>query len=327
MEKFQVFVTRRLSEDSLFPLREIADVEVWNEDTFPSKSILLEKMPCLDGLLCLLTDPIDEEVIQAAGSRFKVISQMAVGYDNINIQAATRRGIPVGHTPGVLTETCADFAFALLLAAARRVTEGDRSVHQGNWPTWGPYVFTGQEIHGSTLGIVGFGRIGQAVAKRARGFDMRILVHDPKTNPESEKEVGATHVDFDTLLHESDFISLHTYLSKETHHLINRSIFEKMKPSVILINTSRGPIVDSDALIWALQSKKIAGAGLDVFDPEPIPSDSPLLKMENVVITPHIASASIQTRQQMAEIAINNLIAGLKNEELLYCVNPQVQQR
>ncbi len=319
-----VFVTRKIAGTALGRLQSETHLEVWEPDAPPPHEILMEKVAHLDGLLTLLTDPVDALVIEAAGPELKVISQMAVGFDNIDVQTATRRAIPIGHTPGVLTETTADFTWALLMAAARRVVEADAEVKRGIWKPWGPDILTGPDVYGAVLGIVGFGRIGQALARRAKGFDMQVLYHDPKRILEMEESLGATWVELDELLARSDFISLHTYLSPETHHLIDRAAFEKMKPSAILINTSRGPVVDPDALVWALREKKIAGAAVDVFEPEPIPADHPLLSLPNAIVTPHIASASIQTRRKMAEIAVDNLLAGLRGERLPYCANPQV---
>ncbi len=318
-----VFVTRKIAQEALHRLGQSVNLEVWPREEPPPHAVLLEKVQQLDGLLTLLTDPIDAAII-AAGPRLQVISQMAVGYDNIDVQAATRRGIPVGHTPGVLTETTADFTWALLMAAARRVVEAGVEVRRGIWKPWGPDILTGPDVYGATLGIIGFGRIGQAVARRAKGFDMRILYNDPKRIPEMEEPLGVTWVDLDEMFERSDFISLHVYLSPETHHLIDRAAFAKMKPSAVLVNTSRGPVVDPDALLWALQEHQIAAAAVDVFEPEPIPADHPLLTLPNAIVTPHIASASIQTRRRMAEIAVDNLLAGLKGERLPFCANPEV---
>jgi glyoxylate reductase len=324
--KPEIFITRAIHAKAIERLRDSAHVEVWPEEGPPPHTVLLEKAAQLDGIITLLTDPVDAGFIQNA-SRLKVISQMAVGFDNIDISAATARGIPVGHTPGVLTETTADFAWALLMAAARRVPEAERQVRAGIWKPWGPNILTGPDIFGATIGIVGFGRIGQAVARRARGFDMRILYNDPKRHPELEKELGVQHADLDQLLKEADFVTLHTYLSPETENIIDRAALAKMKSSAILINTARGAVVDSEALVEALKSGQIYAAALDVFDPEPIPTDSPLLEMDNVIITPHIASGSIQTRARMAEIAVDNLIAALSGERLPYCANPQIYDR
>jgi glyoxylate reductase len=269
---------------------------------------------------------MDGEVMDAAGPGLRVISNYAVGVDNVVIPEATRRGIPIGNTPGVLTETTADFAFALLMSAARRIVEGHQYVQAGRWKTWGPLLLLGQDIYGATLGIVGFGRIGKAMARRAGGFDMRILCYDPVISPADPdlKTLRATSVDLDVLLAESDFVSLHTPLTPETRHLINAERLNTMKRSAILINTARGSVIDSGALYAALSEKTIAFAALDVTDPEPIPLDSPLLKLENIIIAPHIASASHATRGRMASMAAANLIAGLKGERLPNCVNPEV---
>jgi glyoxylate reductase len=277
----------------------------------------------VDGLLCLLTDKVDGEVMDAAGEQLKVISNFAVGYDNIDVNAATARKLPVGNTPDVLTDATADFAFTLLLSAGRRVLEGDRYVRAGKWQTWGPMLLLGTEMRGSTLGLVGFGRIGKAMARRAVGFDMRVIYYDPgETKP--DPDLKATSVDFETLLEESDFISLHTPLTPDTHHLIDSEALSKMKPSAVLVNTSRGAVVDMEALYEALKLKRIFAAGLDVTEPEPLPADHPLLTLDNIVIVPHIASASTTARDNMSWMAAKNLIAGLKGERLPNCVNPQV---
>jgi glyoxylate reductase len=324
MAQPSVFVTRKISDEALQKLSAHAQVEVWPEEAPPPYEILKAKAAQYDGLLTLLTDKIDADLIEAAAPRLKVVSQMAVGFDNIDIQAATRNKIAVGHTPGVLTETTADFTWALLMAAARRVVEGDKEVRSGIWRPWGPDVLTGYDIYGATLGIIGFGRIGQAVARRARGFDMQVLYNDPNCGPEAEGETGAQCVSFEELLERSDYVSLHTYLSPETYHLIGREQLEKMKPTAVLVNTARGPVIDPEALNWALREGQIAFAALDVTEPEPIPQDSPLLELDNIVITPHIASAGKATRVKMAVITVDNLIAGLRGEKLPFCANPQV---
>jgi glyoxylate reductase len=308
-------------------VRQEADVEVWPDPLPPPYGTLIQKVRGLDGLVCLLTDKIDADIIQSIGSQMKVISQMAVGFDNIDIAAATKRGIPIGNTPGVLTDTTADFAFALLMAAARRVVESDKFTRAGKWKTWGPIDFLGPDISGATLGIVGFGRIGQGLAKRAQGFGMRILYFSKNRHPEAEQASGAQYVDLDALLRESDFVSLHTTLSPETHHLIDDARLKTMKPGGILINTARGPVVDPAALYRALNSGTIAYAALDVTEPEPIKPDDPLLALDNIIIAPHIASASFRTRTKMATMAAENLIAGLKGERLPNCVNPEVYRK
>lgn len=319
----KVFLTRHLPT-RLDSLQAIAEVEVWPERQPPPYEVLREKIQDVDGLLCLLTDPIDRALLEAA-PHLKVISQMAVGYDNIDIAAATAKQIPVGHTPDVLTDATADFAWALLMATARRVVEGDRFTRANEWKTWEPDLLLGPNVSGATLGIVGLGRIGQAVARRAKGFDMRILyTNQNRLEPELEASLGVEFVELGDLLQAADFVSIHTPLTLETHHLFGDRQFEQMQPSAILINTARGTIVDPDALYRALTNGQIAAAALDVTEPEPIPADSPLLTLNNLIITPHIASASRQTREKMAQMAIANLIAGLQGDRLPHCVNPEI---
>lgn len=322
MSKPTVFVTRIIPEKALQMVREHGAATVWEGELPPSRDDLLRAVAGADGLLCLLTDPVDADVIDAA-PRLRVISQMAVGYDNIDLPAATRRRIPVGHTPGVLTDTTADFAFALLMAAARRISEAERFDHAGRWKTWGPTRLMGQDVYGATLGIVGMGRIGQAVARRARGFEMRVLYADP-SEPEATRELGAVRVDLDDLLAQADFVSLHVPLTAATERLIDARALARMKPTAILVNTARGPVVDQAALYDALVSGQIAYAALDVTDPEPIAPDDPLLSLDNCLIVPHIASSSVATRTRMAVMAAENLIAGLKGDRLPHCANPQV---
>jgi glyoxylate reductase len=323
MPKPKVFITRAIPEKGFEIIRDYCDVDVWPHELPPTRAELLQRVRGMDGLLCLLTDKIDGEVMDAAGPQLKVISNHAVGFDNIDVNAATARKIPVGNTPDVLTDATADFAFALMMAVARRIPEAERYVHEGKWKTWGPMTLLGVDLKGATLGLIGFGRIGQAMARRAAGFDMRVIYYDP-SETKSEADVKARRVDFETLLKESDFISLHTPLTLDTRHLINSEAFSKMKSSAVLINTARGPVVDPDALYEALKEKRIFGAGLDVTEPEPLPMESPLLTLENIVIVPHIASASKTTRDKMSLMAAQNLIAGLKGEWLPNCVNPQV---
>ncbi len=319
----KVFITRRLPIE-LAKLEQIAKVEIWEERQPPPEKILLEKAGSAHGIICLLTDSIDKEIIESA-TDLKVISQMAVGYDNIDIATATAKMIPVGHTPGVLTDTTADFTWALLMTAARRLLEADRFTRSGLWKTWEPDLLLGANITGATLGIIGFGRIGQAIARRAQGFDMQILYTGKnRSDLHLENSLGVDFVSLERLLEESDFVTIHTPLSHDTYHLFSDRQFELMKSSAILINTARGEIVDSKALYRALSQGKIAGAALDVTEPEPIPNDSPLLTLDNLIITPHIASASRHTREKMAHMAVENLIAGLKGDRLPYCVNPEV---
>jgi len=320
----RIFVTRRIPDIGMELMQLQADVELWQEPRPPEYSLLAQKARGVDGLLCMLTDKIDGSLMDTIGPQLKVISQVSVGIDNIDLAAATDRNIPVGNTPGVLTDTTADLAWTLLMTAARRVAESDRFVRAGKWKTWGPIDFLGLDITRATLGIIGFGRIGQAVARRAQGFDMRVLYHSRQRRPEAEQECRAQYVDLDTLLHEADFVSLHTNLTPETHHFINEARLAAMKPTGILINTARGSVVDPKALYRALASGTIAYAALDVTDPEPIEPDDPLLTLDNIVVIPHIGSASVKTRNKMAEMAAENLIAGLKGERLPNCANPQV---
>jgi glyoxylate reductase len=324
MQKPRIFLTRRIPQAGIDLLAKETDIRVWPDELPPAYDVLLESVREAAGLVTLLSDKIDKQIIQAAGPSLKVISQYAVGVDNIDLEEATRLGIAVGHTPGVLTETTADLAWALLMASARRLLEGDISVRKGLWKTWGPTAFLGYDIHGATLGILGLGRIGQAMARRAIGFGMRVLYTDLKHEPEVESELGIVFAPFEQMLEESDFVTLHTYLSPETYHLFGDKQFKMMKPNAILVNTARGAIVDPEALYRALRDKTIAGAGLDVTEPEPIPMDSPLLGLDNLVITPHIASASHQTRTRMAVMTAENLLAGLKGERLPYCANPAI---
>jgi len=323
MPKPKVFVTRVIRDKGLELVKEACQAEVWPEELPPSREILLERVRGLDGLLCLLTDRIDGEVMDAAGPGLKVISNHAVGFDNINVTAATARGIPVGNTPGILTDATADMAFALMMAAGRRVVEAEKFLRAGKWKTWGPSLLLGADFAGATLGIVGFGRIGQAVAKRASGFDMRILYYDPNASP-SDPSLPAVSTGLDTLLSESDFVSIHVPLTPETRCLVNADFLSKMKPNAVLVNTARGSALDQDALYQALKQRRIFAAALDVTDPEPLPLDSPLLELDNCLIVPHIASASVKTRDNMALLAAQNLLAGLRGERLPHCVNPEV---
>ena len=308
MAKPKVFVTRLIPAKGLNLAREFCDVDIWPAELPPSHEEIIERIHDVEGIVSLLTDKIDASVMDAAPS-LKVISNMAVGVDNVDVAAASARKLPVGNTPGVLTDATADQTFALLLAAARRVVEGEKYVRSGKWITWGPQLLLGADLVGATLGIIGFGRIGQAVAKRAQGFDLRVIYHDPTAEP----AFGASSVDLDTLLHESDFVSLHVPLTLATRHLVNAEFLSKMKSNAILLNTSRGGVVDQSALYDALKSKQIFAAALDVTDPEPLPMDSPLLELENCLIVPHLGSASKHTRDMMSYLAAQNLIAGLKD--------------
>ena len=328
MSKPRVFVTRIIPEGGQALIRAACDADVWPEELPPPRPALLDRVRGVDGLLCLLTDRIDGEVMDAAGPGLRVISNHAVGYDNIDVAAATARGIPVGNTPGILTETTADFAFTLLMAAARRVVEGADYVRAGRWRTWGPMILLGHDIHGATLGLVGMGRIGQAMARRAAGFGMKVIYYDPYFDPAGGAAPGVERRDsLETLLAEADFISLHVPLTPDTHHLIDAWALAKAKPTAVLINTSRGPVVDTEALYDALAAGQIAYAALDVTDPEPLPADHKLVGLPNCLITPHIASASWATRTRMAVMAAENLLAGLRGERLPNCVNPEVYEK
>ncbi|MCM8750376.1 D-glycerate dehydrogenase [Thermomicrobiaceae bacterium CFH 74404] len=310
----RVAVTRGIPEAGLELLRREGDVVVWPEPCPPSREQLIEFAAGADGLLTLLTERIDGELLDALPS-VRAVSNMAVGYDNIDVEAATARGVVVCITPDVLTETTADFAFALILAVARKVKPAADSVLRGEWRTWEPMGFLGQDVHGATLGVVGMGRIGQAVARRARGFNMKILYSDQQRRPEIEEDLGARFASLDQLLRESDIVTLHVPLTRETRKLIGAEQLRSMKRSAILINTARGGVVDTEALADALESGTIWAAGLDVTDPEPLPADHRLLRLPNVLVTPHIASASEATRAQMSRLAAENLIAALRGEE------------
>ncbi len=324
--KPRVFVTRIIPDEGLDLIRENTEMDLWEGDLPPAHDVLLDHLKDKVGVVSLLTDRMDAALMDA-NPQLKVISNMAVGYDNIDIPAATERGIPIGNTPGVLTDTTADFAFTLLMATARRLVQGVDYVRAGKWKTWGPKLLMGQDIHGATLGILGFGRIGQGMAKRASGFGMHVLYYDVYRRQDLEESMGVMYADLDTLLSESDFITIHTDLNPNTRHMFNAEAFGKMKKNAILINTARGPVVDPDALYHALKDGQILAAALDVTEPEPIPMDSPLLTLENCLIVPHIASASVATRGKMAEMAAQNLLAGLDGEKLPTCVNPQVYQK
>ena len=323
MARPRVFVSRHIFPEALDLIRAEADVDLWEDELPPPRDVLLEKVKGVDGLLCLLTDGVDAELMDTAGPQLKVISQIAVGFDNIDVPEATSRGIPVGNTPEVLTQTTADATWALLMAAARRIVEGSDAVHGGKWRTWHPLHYLGQDVYGATLGIIGLGRIGVEVAKRASGFDMKVIYSDVYRNEAAEKEHGIAYVDQDTLLRESDFVSLHTVLNDATYHLIGDAELAMMKETAILVNAARGPVVDPQALFRALKDGVIAAAALDVTEPEPIPADDPLLTLDNCVIVPHIASASVATRREMSRLSAQNLINGLKGEPLETCVNPE----
>jgi glyoxylate reductase len=319
----RVFVARRIPADGLEPIADACDADIWPDELPPARDELLRRVAGCDGILTLLTDRVDDELLDAAGPQLRVVSNYAVGFDNIDVPACARRGVAVGNTPGVLTETTADLAWALLMAAARRLPEGDRYVRAGQWRTWGPLLLLGPDVHGATIGIVGFGRIGQALARRARGFGMDILYHDVSQLPDDvTSPLGAVYVPLGELLARSDFVSLHVNLTAETRHLIDATTLAAMKSTAVLVNTSRGPVVDQRALAEALRDGVIWAAALDVTDPEPIPMDDPLVGLDNCLIVPHIASATGATRGKMAEMAAANLLAGVRGDPLPTPVAP-----
>jgi glyoxylate reductase len=320
----RVFVSRQIPAEGLDPIVAQTDADVWADDRPPSRAELLRRVAGKDGLLLMVTDRVDDELLARAGPQLRVVSTYAVGFDNIDVAACTRRGVAVGNTAGVLTETTADGAFALLMAAARRIPEGVDYVRQDRWKYWSPMLLMGRDIHHATLGILGFGRIGREMAKRARGFDMQVLYYSRHAaSSEDEMRLGARHATMDNVLARSDFVSLHVTLTPETHHLMNRERLARMKRSAILVNASRGAVVDPGALYDALRNGVIAGAALDVTDPEPMPGDHKLLTLPNCLVVPHIASASFATRARMASIAAENLLAGLKRQPLPSFVNPE----
>ena len=318
-KKPRVYVSRPIPEPGLELLRASCDVEVKPTDDLVPREELLEKVKGRDALLCLLTETIDKEVMEA-GSELKIIANYAVGYNNVDVEAATKRGIWVSNTPGVLTDTTADMAWALMFAVARRVVESDKFLRAGKYKGWSATMLLGGDVSGKTLGLIGVGRIGAAVARRSVGFNMRVLYSDVRPNRELEREIGAEHVDMDTLLRESDFVSTHVPLMPETTHLISVRSLGMMKPTAYFINTSRGPVVDEAALAEALRDNVIAGAGLDVFENEPEVHPG-LLELDNVVITPHTASGSVETRGKMAVMAAENVLAALNGKTPPNAVN------
>ena len=321
----KIVMTRKVPEQAIALIQDQCELRIWEEEQVVPRRWLLDHIADAQGLYCLLTDTVDADLLERA-PRLQVVSTMAVGFDNINVFECTERGIPVGNTPGVLTETTADFAFALMMAAARRVMEGVDYVKQGQWHTWSPTLFLGPDLHGATIGIIGTGRIGQAMAKRASGFDMEVLACGSSRNQSNRNPLGqkVKSVDFQTLLTQSDFVSLHVPLTNETSQMIGERELKMMKHTAVLINTARGGVVDSQALYQALVRGDIAYAALDVTDPEPISLEDPLLTLQNCLIVPHMASASVATRNKMATMAAENLLAGLKGYRLPYCVNPEV---
>lgn len=318
--KYKIYITRKLPDTVVDKLSEVCEVKIWeNEEPVP-RDVLKKEIQQVDGLLCLLTDRIDESILSHAPN-LKIISNMAVGYNNIDIDVAAEKGIMVTNTPGILTETTADLTFALLMATARRLVESSDYIKEGKWKTWSPMQLTGQDIYGATLGIIGLGRIGEALAKRAKGFDMNVLYYNRSRKLKAEEELGIRYVDKETLLKSSDFLCILTPLTAETKNTIDKKELALMKPTSVLINTARGGIVNEDALYYALKNNEIWAAGLDVFEEEPITGEHRLLELPNVIALPHIGSASINTRTQMAHLAAVNLLQGVSGEKPKHLVN------
>lgn len=318
-----VLLTHPLPSDWLASLAGRVDLIIGPDEKPGWAANLLEALPQAEAILSLLTSRVDESLL-AKTPHLRVVGNMAVGVDNIDINACTKRGIPVGNTPGAMTDATADLTMSLLLAAARKLPESSRDAREGRWQTWSPTGWLGADLRGATLGIIGLGKIGRAVAERARGFGLRLVYWEPAPNIENEAQAGARYVSFDELLSTSDFVTLHCPLNESTCGLIGESALQKMKPSAILINASRGPVVDTAALVRALSEKWIASAALDVTDPEPLPPSHVLYSMPNCFILPHIGSATHGTRKRMAEMACENLLAGLEGIRLPNCVNPEV---
>jgi glyoxylate reductase len=318
----RVFVTRRLPGDAVERLAAVAEVEVWPERLPPPPGDLARHAAGADGLLVLLTDRVDAALLGRC-PRLRVVANMAVGYDNLDVEALTARGVPASNTPGVLTESTAELTWALILAATRRVVEGERAIRRGDWVTWEPGFLLGRDLAGGTLGIVGFGKIGAAVARRASAFDVRVLAWTPRP----KLVEGVEWVALDELLARADVVSVHCALTPETRGLIGARALALMKPSAVLVNTARGPIVDQAALAEALRERRIFAAALDVVDREPIAPDDPLLSLDNCVVVPHIGSATVATRGRMAAMAADNVLAGLRGERLPNCINPAVYER
>ncbi|MEM1069414.1 MAG: D-glycerate dehydrogenase [Planctomycetota bacterium] len=323
--KPKVFLTRELPPVSMALLREHAELTMNSEDRVLEKSEIIDGIKGVDGLLCLLTDTIDAEVLDA-NPNLNVVANFAVGFNNIDVDAATARKIPVTNTPGVLTDSTADMAWALLMDAARRVSEGDRFVRTRTWGGWGPLQLLGADVTGATLGLIGMGRIGRAVAKRAAGFEMNVVYWNRRRlDPEEESALGVEYCEFDDLLSQSDYVSLHVALHPETTHLIDATAFAKMKSSAVLVNTARGPVVDEQALVAALKSGSIAAAGLDVYEHEPA-LETELYDLPNAVLAPHLGSATIGTRTKMGNMAVANCLAACRGERPPNLVNPGVFQ-
>ena len=327
MTQPRTFVSRMMHPDALELIGKATEMEVWPDDAPPSAGELRAKLGDAEGVLINIMDRVDAALLDTA-PKLRVVSQLAAGLDNVDIPECTARGILVGSTPGILSKAVADHAFALLLSAARRVVESDKWVRGNNWElAFHPNYWLGTEVQSSTLGIVGLGQIGLEMARRAQGFDMRVLYHSRNRRPDAETQYGLHYASMDTLLADSDYVSLHVPLTPETRQLINADALRKMKSTAVLVNISRGPVVDTDALCQALREGWIGGAGLDVVDPEPIPDNHPLMFMNNVTITPHIGSASVLSRRAMSIMAAENLINGLNGHRLVHCANPELYER
>jgi glyoxylate reductase len=327
LERKKVYVTRQLFPEAIKILEEVAEVEIFEgENNAIPRDLLIEKVINIDGLLPLLTEKIDAELMDIS-TKLQVVSNYAVGFNNIDVKEATKRGIRVTNTPGVLTDTTADCAFTLMTAIARRIVEADKYIRNKKWvDAWGPKMFIGSDIHGKTLGLIGMGRIGSAMVPRAKGFNMKVIYHDDYLDPAIGKKIGVKRKTLDELFNESDYVSLHVPLTSETHHMISEKQLKMMKSTAYLINTSRGPVVDEKALFKALKEGWITGAALDVHEEEPTDPDNPLLELDNIIVTPHIASGSVETRTKMAVVAATNLAAVLKGIEPPNLVNPDVKK-
>ncbi len=328
MTTFKVLLTRKIPQPAIdYMLENGIDLEINEEDRVLSHSEIKERVKGKDGLICLLTDSIDGEIMEAAGSKLKIIANYAVGYNNIDLQEATKRKIPVTNTPGVLTETTADLAMALLLSIGRRIVESDNFTRKGRFTGWGPMLHLGNDIYGKTLGVIGCGRIGSAVARRAaKGFNMKVLYNNTKQLPELEQELGLEFASVEEILKQSDYVTLHVPLTEKTKHMIGEKELALMKSSAFLINTSRGSVIVESALVKALQERRIAGAALDVYEFEPKLSPG-LQELDNVIVTAHIGTGTIDTRTKMGMMVGENLLAGLKNKHPPNCVNPQIFEK
>lgn len=317
MSRPQIYVTRPdIPKEGLDILRQTCDVTTWTEEVPVPREELLKNIKGKDGLFCILTDKVDREILDSAGSNLKVVATMSAGFDHLDVGELKQRGIKIGYTPDILTDSTAELTVALLLATSRRLIEASQEVYNGGWKAWAPVWMCGPSLSNSTVGIVGFGRIGQAIARRLKPFNVSTFLYHGRSDKKEAAEVGAVRVPFDELLSKSDFIIVACALTPETKEMFNEAAFKKMKPNAIFVNTSRGGVVNQDDLISALQNKTILAAGLDVMTPEPLPLDSPLLKLKNCVLLPHIGSASIETRIEMAILTANNILAALNGKNM-----------